>query len=75
VVVPDEILSVRLAEASRAATRPTRMATHEITLERRSAYLMAGESRNAYEHRIPAVTTLRYSITFRTLRDAVSESG
>ena len=45
-----------------------RIATHEITLEPRSAYLMTGQSRNAYEHHIPAVTTLRYSITFRSLR-------
>jgi alkylated DNA repair dioxygenase AlkB len=45
-----------------------RIATHEIQLERRSAYLMTGESRNAYEHHIPAVATLRYSVTFRTLR-------
>ena len=45
-----------------------RTATHEILLERRSAYLMTGESRSAYEHQIPAVTALRYSITFRTLR-------
>jgi alkylated DNA repair dioxygenase AlkB len=45
-----------------------RTATHEITLERRSAYRMTGESRNAYEHHIPAVTSLRYSITLRTLR-------
>jgi alkylated DNA repair dioxygenase AlkB len=45
-----------------------RIATHEITLERRSGYLMTGESRNAFEHHIPAVATLRYSITFRTLR-------
>jgi alkylated DNA repair dioxygenase AlkB len=45
-----------------------RTATHEITLEPRSAYLMTGEARNAYEHHIPAVTALRYSITFRTMR-------
>jgi alkylated DNA repair dioxygenase AlkB len=45
-----------------------RTATHEITLEPRSAYLMTGESRNAFEHHIPAVTRLRYSITFRTPR-------
>jgi alkylated DNA repair dioxygenase AlkB len=45
-----------------------RTATHEITVERRSGYLMAGESRSAYEHHIPAVSELRYSITFRTLR-------
>ena len=45
-----------------------RTATHAITLERRSAYLMTGASRNAYEHHIPAVTALRHSITFRTVR-------
>ena len=49
-------------------TQPRRNATHEVTLERRSAYLMTAESRSAYEHHIPAVTTLRYSVTFRTLR-------
>lgn len=49
-----------------AASR--RSATHEITLERRSAYLMTGESRQKFEHHIPPVTELRYSITFRTLR-------
>jgi alkylated DNA repair dioxygenase AlkB len=45
-----------------------RAATHEIALERRSAYLMTGESRNAYEHHIPAVAALRYSMTFRSVR-------
>jgi hypothetical protein len=45
-----------------------RTASHQIPLERRSAYLMTGESRNSYEHHIPAVATLRYSITFRTVR-------
>ena len=53
------------AEAPRGAPR---RATHELTLLPRSGYLMAGESRSAYEHSIPAVTDLRYSITFRTLR-------
>jgi alkylated DNA repair dioxygenase AlkB len=47
-----------------------RTATHEILLEPGSGYLMTGESRSAYEHHIPAVATLRYSITFRTLRSA-----
>jgi alkylated DNA repair dioxygenase AlkB len=51
-----------------ARTRPKRTATHEITLERRSAYLMTGESRSQYEHHIPPAAALRYSITFRTLR-------
>jgi alkylated DNA repair dioxygenase AlkB len=50
-----------------------RNATHEITLERRSAYLLTAEARNAFEHHIPPVTTLRYSITFRTTR--IDEPG
>jgi len=54
------------ARGSSGARRRT--ATHEITLERRSAYVMSGDARNAYEHHIPAVSALRYSITFRTLR-------
>ena len=45
-----------------------RSATHEILLDRRSAYLLTGESRQEYEHHIPPVAELRYSVTFRTLR-------
>ena len=51
------------------ATQPTRRSTtHEIVLDRRSAYLMTQDSRNVFEHHIPAVASLRYSVTFRTLR-------
>jgi len=57
-----------VAPKAHASITGKRTATHAITLERRSVYLMAGESRSAYEHHIPAVDTLRYSITFRTLR-------
>jgi alkylated DNA repair dioxygenase AlkB len=55
---------------SPGAIKPSsgRRATHEILLTPRSAYLMIGESRSAYEHSIPPVAELRYSITFRTLR-------
>jgi len=45
-----------------------RSATHEVVLARRSAYLLTQESRSGYEHHIPPVDELRYSITFRTLR-------
>jgi alkylated DNA repair dioxygenase AlkB len=45
-----------------------RKTTHEIDLFPRSAYLMSGQARSEYEHSIPAVEALRYSITFRTLR-------
>jgi alkylated DNA repair dioxygenase AlkB len=40
-----------------------------IRLDRRSIYLMRGPSRDEWEHSIPAVEELRYSITFRALRD------
>ena len=40
-----------------------------LIAEPRSVYVMAGESRNVWEHSIPAVPALRYSITFRNLRE------
>jgi alkylated DNA repair dioxygenase AlkB len=40
-----------------------------ITAAPRSAYLLRGPSRNEWEHSIPPLSTLRYSITFRTLAD------
>ena len=54
--------------AQRAEGAVRRVSTHEIHLERRSSYLLSGEARSAFEHHIPAVPSLRYSITFRTLR-------
>lgn len=54
-----------LAGAERKAPRKT---THEIQLEPRSGYLITGLARTSYEHSIPATDSLRYSITFRTLR-------
>ena len=45
-----------------------RKTTHEIQLEPRSGYLITGLARTGYEHSIPATESLRYSITFRTLR-------
>jgi alkylated DNA repair dioxygenase AlkB len=38
-----------------------------LKLEPRSAYLLRGPVRTQWEHSIPAVEGLRYSITFRTL--------
>jgi alkylated DNA repair dioxygenase AlkB len=52
------------------ALKGKRKTTHELELRPRSAYLITGEARQAYEHSIPPVTSLRYSITFRTLRSA-----
>ena len=45
-----------------------------ITAEPRSAYLLRGPSRTEWEHSIPAVDALRYSITFRTFREAATRT-
>jgi alkylated DNA repair dioxygenase AlkB len=41
---------------------------YSLIVEPRSVYLLRGESRTNWEHSIPGVDTLRYSITFRSLR-------
>lgn len=40
-----------------------------LTAEPRSAYLLSGPARTEWEHSIPPVDALRYSITFRNLRE------
>jgi alkylated DNA repair dioxygenase AlkB len=76
----DIVIGVSLGTPCRMRLRPyvmpgarpagggRRTTTHELTLEPRSVYLLSGEARAAYEHNIPAVDALRYSITFRSLR-------
>ena len=39
-----------------------------VTAEPRSAYLLSGAARSEWEHSIPPVDALRYSVTFRNLR-------
>ena len=41
----------------------------EVLLEPRSGYVLAGEARRSWQHSIPPTQELRYSITFRTLRN------
>lgn len=49
--------------------------TWEVSLEPRSGYVLAGEARWSWEHSIPPIKELRYSITFRTLRRASLADG
>jgi alkylated DNA repair dioxygenase AlkB len=42
--------------------------TYALELAPRSAYVLAGAARWAWQHSIPATNDLRYSITFRTLK-------
>ena len=43
-----------------------------VVLEPRSVYVLDGEARRNWQHSIPATKSLRYSVTFRTLRNARS---
>ena len=43
-----------------------------LVAEPRSAYLLSGSCRTDWEHSIPAVEQLRYSITFRNLKEGAA---
>jgi len=55
---------------ARTETNTSRRTVYQLTLAPRSAYLLTGDARHLFEHSIPPVTALRYSITFRTLRES-----
>jgi alkylated DNA repair dioxygenase AlkB len=66
-----DIIGVSLLSPCRFRLRRKTGSTWErVTLdaEPRSAYLLSGASRTEWEHSIPAVDALRYSVTFRNLR-------
>jgi alkylated DNA repair dioxygenase AlkB len=66
-----DVLGVSLLSPSRFRLRRkvgTKWERVSLPLEPRSAYLLRGPVRTEWEHSIPAVDALRYSITFRTLR-------
>ena len=42
---------------------------YELELAPRSAYVLSGAARSAWQHSIPPTKNLRYSITFRTVRN------
>ena len=42
---------------------------YELPLEPRSAYVLGGKARTAWQHSVPATKGLRYSITFRTVKE------
>jgi alkylated DNA repair dioxygenase AlkB len=67
-----EVIGISLLSPCRFRFRRkvgTRWERVAITAEPRSAYLLHGPSRTEWEHSIPAVDSLRYSITYRNLRD------
>ena len=46
-----------------------------MELQPRSAYILRGAARAQWQHSIPAVKSLRYSITFRTIRKTTRRDG
>lgn len=49
--------------------RGERWERYAVVAEPRSAYLLSGAARTEWEHSIPPVEALRYSVTFRNLRE------
>jgi alkylated DNA repair dioxygenase AlkB len=67
-----EVVGVSLLAPCRFRFRREKGGTWEraaIIAEPRSAYLLAGAARTEWEHSIPPVDRLRYSITFRNFRE------
>jgi alkylated DNA repair dioxygenase AlkB len=67
----NEVIGVSLLSPCRFRLRRRRGAGWQretVTLEPRSAYLLRGPVREEWEHSIPAAESLRYSVTFRTLK-------
>jgi DNA oxidative demethylase len=67
----ETIIGISLASSCRMRLKPYKGEGKivSIELEPRSSYVISSEARWNYQHSIPAVKELRYSITFRTLRD------
>ena len=66
------VIGVSLASACRMRFRREREGgweTWDATLEPRSVYVLAGAARATWQHSIPPTQSLRYSITYRTIRE------
>ena len=67
VVVGVSLLSACVFKLRRGDA-PPRQKPISIQMAPRSVYVLDGEARRDWQHSIPAVKALRYSVTFRTLR-------
>jgi alkylated DNA repair dioxygenase AlkB len=56
-------------QRGRGAARQTRAAT----IAPRSIYVLDGDARDEWQHSVPPTKTLRYSVTFRTLRERAGD--
>ncbi len=68
-----EVIGLSLLSACRFRLRRKAGTSWErvsLTAEPRSAYLLSGPARTEWEHSIPEVDALRYSVTFRNFRES-----
>jgi alkylated DNA repair protein (DNA oxidative demethylase) len=73
----DKVIGISLGSASRMRFQRGKGAEREVAelaLEPRSAYVLDGPARTQWQHSIPPVKELRYSVTFRTLRPRTGRS-
>jgi alkylated DNA repair dioxygenase AlkB len=65
------IIGISLGSASRLRLKPYQGEGKilSVLLEPRSIYVMSGVARWSFQHSIPAVKELRYSITLRSLSE------
>ena len=74
----DEVVGISLLSACdfRFRRKPgDKWERAKVLAARRSVYLLNGPSRTEWEHSIPEVDELRYSITFRNFRSAGTRTG
>ena len=72
------VLGVSLASACRMRFRRRvegSWSRFDQVLEPRSAYVIGSEARSAWQHSIPPTEALRYSVTYRTVRDRHRSGG
>jgi DNA oxidative demethylase len=71
------VVGVSLGSACRMRFQRTvagERSVREVVLEPGSAYALTGQARWSWQHSIPPTPALRYSVTFRTLRQATRAS-
>ncbi len=74
----DDVIGVSLVSACTFRLRRkvgTGWERRALVAEPRSAYLLRGAARTEWEHSIPPLATLRYSITFRSMAQRPSRAG
>jgi alkylated DNA repair dioxygenase AlkB len=72
----DVVIGISLASSCRMRFRPYKREGKPVSviLQPRSIYVLRDAARWRFQHSIPAVQKLRYSITFRTLRGRTGSS-